>query len=148
MPTLLRRTWRKVNEPRAITMLTALGYTILTLGGISALIDPPRTVEGTVGETSMTLLAAGLTIGGLLGVITSIPGYNWLERGAVLLTGASLGLYSAIILALGIQAETGNRDLQQAVVVFSAVMIVTRGVYIWNRPYAARAGTKHSATQA
>ena len=148
MPMLLRRTWRKVNEPRLITMLTALGYAVLAYGGISALLSPPRSIEGTVGDVAMVLLAAGLTIGGMLGAFTSVPGANWLERGAVLLCGASLGIYAVIVLVLGIQAETGNRDLQQAVIVFSAVMIITRGVYIWNRPYAARAGTKHSATRA
>ena len=148
MPTLLRRTWRKVNEPRAITMLTALGYAVLAFGGISALISPPRSIEGTVGDAAMMLLAAGLTAGGTLGAITSVPGWNWLERGAVLLCGASLGIYAAIVIIMGVLAETGNRDLQTAVVTFSAVMIITRGVYIWTRPYAARAGTRHSATQA
>ena len=147
MPTLLRRTWRKINEPRAMTMLTALGYAVLAFGGISALISPPRSIEGTVGDAAMMLLAAGLTAGGTLGAITSVPGWNWIERGAVLLCGASLGIYAVIVIIMGILAETGNRDLQTAVVLFSAIMITTRGFYIWNRPYAARAGDKQ-ATQA
>ena len=144
MLTLLRRTWRKVNEPRAITMLTALGYAVLAFGGISALISPPRSIEGTVGDVAMMLLAAGLTTGGTLGAITSVPGWQWLERGAVLLCGASLGIYAVIVIIMGINAETGNRDLQTAAVLFSAIMVVTRGVYIWNRPYAARAGDKQA----
>ena len=144
MPTLLRRTWRKVNEPRAITMLTALGYAVLAFGGISALISPPRSIEGTVGDVAMTLLAAGLTAGGTLGAITSVPGWNWLERGAVLLCGASLVIYAVIIIIMGVIAESGNRDLQTAVVLFSAIMIVTRGFYIWDRPYAARVGDKNA----
>ena len=144
MPTLLRRTWRKVNEPRAITMLTALGYAVLTYGGISALLSPPRSIEGTVGDVAMTLLAAGLTAGGTLGAITSVPGWNWIERGAVLLCGASLGIYAVIVIIMGINAETGNRDLQTAAIAFSAIMVVIRGVYIWNRPYAARVGDKQA----
>ena len=144
MPMLLRRTWHKVNEPRAITMLTALGYAVLAYGGISALLSPPRSIEGTVGDVAMVLLAAGLTIGGMLGAFTSVPGANWLERGAVLLCGASLGIYAVIVIIMGINAETGNRDLQTAAVLFSALMVVTRGVYIWNRPYAARVGDKQA----
>ena len=144
MPTLLRRTWRKVNEPRAITMLTALGYAVLAFGGISALISPPRSIEGAVGYGAMLMLAAGLTVGGTLGAITSVPGWNWLERGAVLLCGASLVIYAVIIIIMGVIAESGNRDLQTAVVLFSAIMIVTRGFYIWDRPYAARVGDKNA----
>lgn len=144
MPTLLRRTWRKVNEPRAITMLTAIGYAVLAFGGISALISPPRSIEGAVGDAAMMLLAAGLTAGGTLGAITSVPGWNWIERGAVLLCGASLGIYAVIIIIMGIEAETGNRDLQTAAVTFSTLMVATRGFYIWNRPYAARVGDKHA----
>lgn len=146
MPTLLRRTWRKVNEPRAITMLTALGYAVLAFGGISALISPPRSIEGAVGDAVMMLLAAGLTVGGALGAATSIPGANWLERGAVLLTGFSLGLYATIVIIMGINAETGNRDLQTAAVAFGTLMIACRGAYIWDRPYAARVGDNHATT--
>ena len=144
MPTLLRRTWRKVNQPRAITLLTALGYAVLAFGGISALISPPRSIEGAVGYGAMLMLAAGLTVGGTLGAITSVPGWNWLERGAVLLCGASLVIYAVIIIIMGVIAESGNRDLQTAVVLFSAIMIVTRGFYIWDRPYAARVGDKNA----
>ena len=144
MPTLLRRAWRKVNEPRAITMLTALGYAVLAFGGISALISPPRSIEGTVGDAAMMLLAAGLTVGGVLGAITSVPGWQWLERGAVLLCGASLVIYAVIIIIMGVIAESGNRDLQTAAVLFSAIMITTRGFYIWDRPYAARVGDKNA----
>ena len=144
MPMLLRRAWRKVNEPRAITILTALGYAVLAFGGISALISPPRSIEGAVGYGAMLMLAAGLTVGGTLGAITSVPGWNWLERGAVLLCGASLVIYAVIIIIMGVIAESGNRDLQTAVVLFSAIMIVTRGFYIWDRPYAARVGDKNA----
>lgn len=144
MPTLIRRTWRKVNEPRAITMLTALGYAILVFGGISALADPPRSIEGTVGDASMLLLAAMLTGGGLLGIVTSITGFNWLERGAVQLCGAALSIYAAIVVTMGILAESGNRDLQAAVVIFAALMVAARGIHIWNRPYAQRVGDRYA----
>ena len=148
MPTFLRRTWRRVNEPRAITLLTALGYGVLTLGGLSALVNPPRSIEGEVGDAAMLLLAVMLAAGGLLGAITSTPGWQWLERGAVLLCGASLSIYSVIVMVMGWGPEGGNRDLQQSVILFAVLMTVCRGMHIWNRPYAARAGKRHDATDA
>ncbi|MGJ9405250.1 hypothetical protein ACHABQ_02860 [Nesterenkonia aurantiaca] len=129
--------WHIVNEPRQITVLVFFGYLILTWGGASALHNPPNTVENAAGVVAMFMLSAMFVGGGLIGAITCLPGWNWLERGGVLLSGFAALIYGGLAIYLGATSE-GNRDLQVSMIFFSALMLAGRGFWIWNRPYAKR----------
>ncbi|HLS00703.1 MAG TPA: hypothetical protein VK054_01785, partial [Beutenbergiaceae bacterium] len=61
---MFTRFWQKIREPRVISVAYFFLYLSLFAGGISALVDPPKSVEGHIGELSMTVLAAMLTFGG------------------------------------------------------------------------------------
>jgi len=129
--------WRLVNEPKGITLLVFAGYLVLTWGGASALLDPPNTVENAVGVVGMFLLSVSFVAGGLIGALTCLPGWNWLERGGVLLTGFAGLLYCGLALYLG-ATSSGNRDLQVSLILFAVLMLAGRALWIWNRPYARR----------
>jgi len=129
------RAWTKVHQPRVISALYCVIYTLLLLGGISALIDPPRSIEGTIGAAAMTLLASLLTLGGALGAPASLVGAWWLERLAVVSVGFSAGIYGAIIITLDVQATSGNRQLQLSMVLVVLLMQAVRWHRIKQRPY-------------
>lgn len=133
----VRNFWGLVNEPRQITILVFFGYAVLTWGGWSALHEPPTTVENAAGTVAMTLLSVMLVSGGIIGAITCLPGWNWLERGGVLLSGTAALIYCALAIGLGVTTES-NRDLQISVILFAVIMLTGRAVWIWDRPYARR----------
>ena len=130
----LRRFWLRVHQPRVISALYCIIYTLLLLGGISALIDPPRSIEGAIGASAMTTLALLLVLGGTLGAPSALLGAWWLERVAVLSIGASAGIYGAIIVVLD-ATGAGNRQLQLSMVLVVLLMQAVRWHRIRVRPY-------------
>ena len=128
------RLWRKVREPRVISVAYFFLYLSLFAGGVSALLDPPRTVEGHIGELSMTVLAAMLTFGGAIGAPSALFGIWWLERTAVFAIAMSALIYSGIIVALH-YTGTGNRLLQLSFVGTVLIMQIIRWHRIRQRPY-------------
>lgn len=141
-----RNFWHLVNEPRGITLLVFAGYVVLTWGGQSALRNPPNTVENAAGELAMTLLSTMFVSGGVIGALTCLPGWNWLERGGVLLAGFAALIYASIAISLGVTTN-GNRDLQVSLILFAVIMLTGRAFWIWERPYAKRRD-KSTATTA
>src|SRR5690625_2626892 len=135
MTTLLTRFWQKIREPRVISVAYFFLYLSLFAGGISALVDPPKSVEGHIGELSMTVLAAMLTFGGAVGAPSALFGIWWLERTAVFAIAMSALIYSGIIVALH-YTGTGNRLLQLSFVGTVLIMQVVPRLPIRPRPYA------------
>src|SRR5699024_7097478 len=128
------RAWTKVHQPRVISSLYCVIYTLLLLGGISALIDPPRSIEGAIGASAMTTLALLLVLGGSLGAPSALLGAWWLERIAVLSIGVSAGIYGVIIGVLDATGED-NRQLQLSMVLVVLLMQAVRWHRIRQRPY-------------
>src|SRR5690625_586708 len=134
MISLFTRFWQKIREPRVISVAYFLLYLGLFAGGVSALVDPPRSVEGHIGELSMTVLAAMLTFGGAVGAPSALFGIWWLERTAVFAVAMSALIYSGIIVALH-YTGTGNRLLQLSFVGTVLIMPVVRWHRMRQRPY-------------
>src|SRR5690625_6803013 len=107
---MFTRFWQKIREPRVIRGAYFVLYLCRCAGGVSALLDPPKSVEGHIGELSMTVLAAMLTFGGTVGAPSALFGIWWLERTAVFAIAVSALIYSGIIVALH-YTGTGNRLL-------------------------------------
>lgn len=134
MKRFLLRAWRRVHEPRTVAIAQMLIYVAFAYGATTALLDPPRTVEGAVGESSMMTLAAMLLFGGLLGAPTALVGaWRW-ERVAMLSTGLATVLYGLIVLSLAI-TESGNRQLQLMMVVAVFLQHIIRWRRIRERPF-------------
>src|SRR5690625_741718 len=105
------RIWQKIREPRVISVAYFLLYLTLFAGGVSALLDPHRSVEGHIGELSMTVLAAMLTFGGAVGAPSALFGIWWLERTAVFEIAMCALICVSIIVAFH-STGTGKRVLK------------------------------------
>lgn len=128
------RLWKRVHEPRTISVLYFVQYLILAAGGAYALFNPPNSVAGQVGASTMSGLALVLAFGGTVGAIAALPGVYWLERTAVLSVALAAGLYLWIVLTLHFQQE-GNRLLQATFIAVGLLNQGVRWVRIWERPY-------------
>lgn len=134
MTNTLYRIWLKVREPRVISVTYFLIYTVLFTAAVSALLDPPKSVEGHIGAVAMTMLAAMLAFGGLVGAPSALVGIWWLERTAVFAIAMSALIYGSIVATLHISG-TGNRLLQLGFVVTVLLMQIVRWHRIRQRPY-------------
>ena len=134
MKRLIHRAWRRVHEPRTVAIAQTLIYVAFAYGAFTALVDPPRTVEGAIGESSMMTLAIMLLFGGLLGAPSALLGaWRW-ERVAMLPTGLATVLYGLIIFSLNI-TQSGNRQLQLMMVVTVFLQHIIRWRRIRQRPF-------------
>lgn len=130
----LKNLWGKIQEPKVITVVYFIMYVLLTVGGVAALVDPPTSIQGEVGQASMILLAGLLAFGGGVGAFAVLPGVWWLERTAVLSIGLSLVLYGFIVIALHF-TSSGNRVLQFTVIGALGLLQIVRWHRIRVRPY-------------
>ena len=134
MSSMMLRFWQKIREPRVISVTYFVIYAVLFGAAISALLDPPRSVEGHIGAVAMTMLAAMLAFGGLVGAPSALFGIWWLERTAVFAIAVSALIYSGIVATLHVSG-TGNRLLQLGFVVAVLLMQIVRWHRIRQRPY-------------
>lgn len=126
--------WHLVREPRVISVAYFFVYFSLFIGGLTSLIDPPRTVEGAVGTFSMVTLAGMLAFGGLLGAPAALVGIWWVERVAVVSIAVSALIYGGIVTVLHAEGD-GNRILQLSFVAAVLLMQLVRWHKIKERPY-------------
>ena len=131
---MIQAMWRMVREPRIISVLYFFIYLAFLAGGLSALIDPPSSIAGSIGSFSMYGLAGMLTFGGLIGAPSALVGIWWVEKLAVISVGMSAFIYGGIITALHLSSE-GNRLLQLSFVVVVFLMQIVRWHRVRIRPY-------------
>ena len=129
-----KRIWARVHEPRAVAVIQALIYVVLCVGGVTALINAPNTLEGAIGEGAMTTLAIILAVSCTLGVPAALFGIQWLEQIIVWGVFSSGVIYALIIIGLQ-YGSTGNRLLQLSFVVAVTLYQVMRFIRIHGAPY-------------
>lgn len=132
--TRVQRLWLKVHEPRTVSVLRFLMYLGFLFGGLSAVSNPPSSIEGAIGQSAMLTLASLLAFGGFIGAIAALPGIWWLERVALLAIIMSATIYGTIIATLHIQGD-GNRSLQLSFVFAVILSQFVRWARIKERPY-------------
>jgi len=115
-------------------VLRFLMYVGFVIGGVSAVAQPPASIEGEVGVTAMIALASLLAFGGFLGAIAALPGIWWLERVALLAVILSASIYGTIVAILHYQGS-GNRILQLSFIVAVILSQFVRWARIKDRPY-------------
>lgn len=129
-----RRLYYKISEPRIINLITFFGYLSIAGGGILALVWPPMSIENEIGNYSMTVLAFLAATGGLIGLISVLPGWWHIERVAILFMLASLLIYYGILSFL-IWTAPGNRFLQASVVFFGIMALLSRYMRVSSMEY-------------
>ena len=109
------RIWDYIEEPKNVTLVQALVvYTAAVGGGIMTLLYPPRTTSVILGDGLMTFTAALMVFSGVIGWVTSVSGWWWIERTlAVGLLGLAGAAYTYSVIEAQVLSE-GNRWMQLA----------------------------------
>lgn len=130
----IQRAIMKLHEPRIISGIYGAAYIIATIVGAITIFYPPKTLENIYGDIIMYFVAAALTIGGLIGVVTIAKGIYWIERYAVGAITTGLGFY---LLLTGIITVTGSgyRQMTLFAIIFAIGFILMRSVWIFESPY-------------
>jgi hypothetical protein len=102
MQDVLYKLWLRIQEPRKQSVVYFLVYLLtLTLGAV-ILLDPPHTLQGTLGQGLIMVWAGMLVLGGGTGLFTVLQGWWWLERAGTWLCGFAMLVYGVGIFALPI----------------------------------------------
>lgn len=139
----VRRLWESITEPRHLKLAYLLIYLITIAIGIVTLVKPPQSIEGPLG-TVTTMLWAGLFIfGGLVGAVTVLPGWWWVER----LLGIApifigLAIYLAVVIILHVRGlDLGASRLTQiGIILLASAPFTLRGLLIREYSYEPRRG--------
>lgn len=95
-----RALWAKVAEPRVQRLAFLFVYLLLAQSGINALVSPPNTLEGAWGAGLTTVWACAISFGGVVGAIAVLPGWNFIERPAVIAVMTGAFMYGSMVLWL------------------------------------------------
>ena len=134
--TTLRTLWSKINEPRVVSIAHAYVYLVLTAVCLYALINPPNSIEGAIGDAAMYLLAGIGATGAALGTPTALAGIWWLERTACAMIMLTSVIYLGVIIGLQVtSASDSNRWLQAGFVNAVLVLHFVRWYRVKQRPY-------------
>ncbi|MEX1078872.1 MAG: hypothetical protein WED09_07175 [Homoserinimonas sp.] len=108
MKRLVHTPWRWLNqgflliaEPRVVRLVQFGIYVCLLTAGWFVLTTPPRSFEGVLGQSLVTILGCFILVGGTLGAVAVLPGVWWLERVGILALATGLAMYSIIVVTLG-----------------------------------------------
>ena len=120
------RIWDYIEEPKNVTLVQALVvYTAAVAGGVLTLIYPPTTTSVILGDGLVTFVASMMVFSGVVGWVTSVSGWWWVERtlavGLLMLAGGAY-MYSA---AEAQVLSPGSRWLQ-----LSWIMIALGGLLV------------------
>lgn len=135
----LRTAWRKISDPRHLSVLYGGIYTIALLAGVVTLWVPPITITGALGPVLTTIWAALFILGGALGMWTVLPGWWKWERWALALILAGIGIYGYVVATLHFTATgSGSRLTQLMILALAGSTFVVRWVLIRGRTYGPR----------
>ena len=138
-----RALWESITEPRHLKV-GYFGIYLLTVAiGVVTLVWPPRSIEGPVGSASTALWASLFIFGGVVGAVTVLPGWWWLER-ALAIVPISLGLliYVVVVLILHFQGldQGASRLTQLGVILLAGTPFALRFLLIREYTFEPRRG--------
>lgn len=135
-PHWIKRAWGVVREPKAVTIQVAALYLMLGTAGLSAVVNPPNSVDGPLGPAYSVIWAWSMMLGGYgAAVFTPSGAWLWERPLLILVTGAvSLYLYTIVSQAISMSG-TGNRWPQALVVSALLLWLLIRLQRILREPY-------------
>lgn len=133
-----RRTWlRLVPEPRWVSTIYSLGYTLMVGTGAVTLINPPQTLTGAVGDGAMLIAALLWLVGGGLGMASGQREWWEGERLALGMMLTGIIFYAWIIASLHFVQE-GSRLTQLGILSLAALFLLLRFGFIWRYDFKPR----------
>lgn len=138
----VRRAWGRVAKPRHVKVIYQVIYLLSALIGMVTLTNPPQTIAGEVGPVLSVVWASLFIVGGLVGIVTVLPGWWWVERLlgiAPILIG--LAIYLSVVVVLHWQSidTGGSRGTQIGIILLAASPFILRFFFIKEYSYEPRA---------
>ncbi|MET4095102.1 hypothetical protein [Arthrobacter sp. UYCu712] len=121
----LLKLWLRVQEPRALSAIYFFAYLAVTVLGLAVMSDPPRTIQGTLGQTLVACWAGMLVVGGGIGACTVLQGVWWLERAGAILCMFAMGIYGTAYWGIPI-SQVSLRVASICFVVFAILAFAAR----------------------
>lgn len=137
----LRKAWDRVTRPRHVKVIYLVIYALSAGIGVVTLLNPPQTIAGEVGPALTNVWAGLFILGGLVGVVTVLPGWWWAERLlgiAPIMIG--LAIYLSVVTVLHWQAldTGGSRATQIGIILLAASPFILRFFFIKEYSYEPR----------
>lgn len=126
--------WLKVQEPRALSAIYFFAYLAISVVGLAVVMDPPRSIQNSLGQGLMIGWGALLLIGGLLGAVSVLPGIWWLERAATGFCMTAITIYLIAVAALPV-TQVSTRIATLGFATFALLAFATRLVKIRHFAY-------------
>ena len=95
---LLRRLWSRVKEPRVLSLLSWTTHVTLGVAGAMTLVVLPGVMDGVAGPIAASITPGLLILGGLLGSIGALPGWQFTERLGIVSSMLGLVLYGLVLI--------------------------------------------------
>lgn len=125
MRNALLKLWLRVQEPRALSVIYFFAYLAVAVMGMAVILDPPRTIQGSIGQTLVACWAGMLFVGGWLGAATALQGVWWLERAGAILCMAAMAIYGVAAAGIPI-TQLSIRTATICFVVFAILAFAAR----------------------
>ncbi|MDN4646463.1 hypothetical protein [Arthrobacter sp. PsM3] len=120
-----RALWLRVQEPRKQTTVYFFVYLGVTVLGGAILADPPRSLQGTIGQLLVMVWAGMLVLGGTTGLLTVLQGWWWLERAGAILCGFAMAVCGVAIQALPV-TQLSMRVVTLSLMMLALLLFVAR----------------------
>lgn len=120
-----RRVWQLIREPRIRTAAATLFWGAVLVMGVSALEDPPVTIETHAGPVLTIIWGGFLVIGGTLGFGGCLAGWWWVERAAITAAATGFSIDLCVIVSLHLTGPT-PRVVQAGFIVLALFSMVLR----------------------
>lgn len=135
---LIRFWWWKVPEPRIISVITGVIYSIYLGAGVLTLFLPPLSVESVFSSATIQIVAWFFICGALVGIVGGAQDFWQLERVGLGALFVGLSAYLYIVAELQFASASGNRFLQMGVILIAMLSLVGRGALIWRYDFKPR----------
>lgn len=130
----LMKLWLKVQEPRALSAIYFFAYLAIGILGLAVVIDPPRTVQSSIGHVLLIGWGAMLLVGGGLGATSVLPGIWWMERAASILCMTAIAIYGAAVCFVPV-TQVSTRIASVCFIIFALLAFAARLVKIRHFAY-------------
>jgi hypothetical protein len=120
------KAWANVTAPRHLKVAYFFFYAVAVGFGLIALFAPPQSITGELGPILTDLWGVFALLGGAAGMGTVFTGWWFIERLAIVLIWAALGIYLLVVVILQFSSVEGNRWAQMTLFVFAAGLFYVR----------------------
>lgn len=108
---LLRRLWSRVREPRVLSLLSWTAHIALGVTGAATLAVLPGVMDGVAGPIAASITSGLLILGGLLGAIGALPGWQFTERLGLMSSMMGLLLYGLVLIYIKVAIPGASLSL-------------------------------------